>query len=381
MINPQDKISAILHTGRKTAYSDNRTLIFSGLKSSFIANDFSGIRNKLSPEARWLGYFSYDLKNSLEKLPHDQEFFITTPLSWFGEFNDIKTIESASLPKSKFKNPEVAYVRSNMSKAEYLNKVEKIREYIKNGDIYQANLTRKFYGEFKNECDAYQLFLKLNELSPAPYSAYIKIDDLHIISSSPELFLRVDESGNVITCPIKGSAGKGEGAKLKASDKDMAENLMITDLMRNDLSRACEIGSVKVDKLFEVDELKTISHMHSVITGKLAKGNTSLDLIKDCFPPGSMTGAPKIRAMEICSELEVHKRGIYSGILGYFDENNSCEFSVVIRTIMIKGNKFEFQVGGGITYASDAESEWNETMIKAKPMADALDIFDEIKEL
>jgi para-aminobenzoate synthetase component 1 len=272
-----------------------------------------------------------------------------------------------------------------MTKAEYLNKVNKIQDYIKAGDIYQANLTRKFYGEFSVSVDPFNIYCELNRISPAPYSAFLKINDLFIISSSPELFIRVDNDGNAITCPIKGSAAKGQGKELSLSEKDRSENLMITDLMRNDFSRSCIPGSVKVENLFEVSEFENISHMYSTITGKLADKHNSIELIKNCFPPGSMTGTPKIHAIEICSELEKHKRGVYSGALGYFnlapDAKTISEFSVVIRTILIQGNKFEFQVGGGIVYDSQPEKEWQETMLKAQAISEVLGISNEIKAI
>ena len=380
-MNPQAKYFGILHTSKKTSYTDGNTLIFSDLKTSFEADSFDTLFSVITAQAGiQLGYLSYDLKNSIENLPEDQDFFITTPKAWFGSFNKVEKTSGYQLPVTDYQLPKVAFLKSNMTKAEYLQKVEKVREYIKNGDIYQANITRKFYGEFAEAPDPFALYCQLNKISPAPYSAYLKIDDLHIISSSPELFIRVDAEGNAITCPIKGSAGKGEGVELAGSDKDRSENLMITDLMRNDFSRSCLPGSVKVDKLFEVDEFKTISHMHSTITGKLKQNETSLSLIKNCFPPGSMTGAPKIRSMEIISELEKHKRGIYSGVLGYFSPQG-CDFSVVIRTIIIRGNKFEFQVGGGIIFESEPEKEWAETMLKAQAIAEVLGVGEEIKKL
>ncbi len=376
MMNPQDKYFAILHTSQKTSYTEGKTLIFSDLLSSLTANSFDEVEKGLKGKS--LGYLSYDLKNSIENLPEDEDFFITTPKAWFGKFKNVETNSNYKLQATSYKQPKISYLKSNMTKAEYLSKVNRIKQYIADGDIYQANLTRKFYGEFAESVNPFDIYCELNRISPAPYSAYLKIDDLHIISSSPELFLRVDAQGNAVTCPIKGSAGKGKGKELEKSKKDQSENLMITDLMRSDFSRSCIPGSVKVDKLFEVDEFETISHMHSVISGTIPNGLSPITLLKNCFPPGSMTGAPKIRAMEICSELERHKRGIYSGALGYFSEDGSCEFSVVIRTLIIQGNKFEFQVGGGIIFESDAEAEWAETMLKAKAIAQVLGVEDKI---
>jgi para-aminobenzoate synthetase component 1 len=245
MLKPQDKYFAILHTSKKTSYTEGRTLIFSDCDNSFTAESFDEVQAKL--KNNMVGYLSYDLKNSLEKLPEDEDFFITTPKSWFGNFKNIETHSNYKLPATNYRVPGTNHIKSNMTKAEYLQKVERIRKYIADGDIYQANLTRKFFGEFEGEVNPFSLYCELNRISPAPYSAYIKIDDLHIISSSPELFLRVDKNGHAITCPIKGSMGKGQGVALALSDKDRAENLMITDLMRNDFSRSCEQGSVKVE--------------------------------------------------------------------------------------------------------------------------------------
>ena len=379
-MNLQAKYFGILHTSKKTPYTDGKTLLFSNLNSSFTANSFEDVSKKLAGNGFHLGYFSYDLKNSIEKLPHDEDFFIKTPEAWFGNFKDIETRAEYKLPTQPYSVPKIKYLKSNMTKVEYLSKVSKIKEYIEQGDIYQANLTRKFYGEFEGDVDAYSIFCELNKVSPAPYSAYLKLDDTHIISSSPELFIRIESNGNAVTCPIKGSSKAGEGAELSISEKDKSENLMITDLMRNDFSRSCIAGSVKVKNLFEVSEFKNISHMYSTITGKIDASDKTkpIELLKNCFPPGSMTGAPKVHAMEIISDLEKHKRGIYSGALGYFNFNKDAatlaEFSVVIRTIIIQGNKFEFQVGGGIIYDSVPEKEWAETMLKAQAIAGVLGV-------
>lgn len=383
-MNPQEKYFAVLHTSKKTSYSDENTLIFSDLKEVASENDFDLLKAKLNKQANWLGYYGYELGNSDININYPSNNFIETPPSWFGNFAKVEKQKSFNLPSYSYSAPKIVYIKSNMNKQQYISKVNNIKEKIVSGDLYQANLTRKFFGEFAGEVDAFAIYCHLNKVSPAPYSAYIKIDDLHIISSSPELFLRINKNGEVVTCPIKGSAAKGQGGLLSSSDKDIAENLMITDLMRNDLARNCIAGSVKVDKLFEVNDFATISHMHSTISGKLGFGddevenqNKILKLIKDCSPAGSMTGAPKIAAMKLCAELESWQRGIYSGALGYLDFGDEvndilAEFSVVIRTIIIKGNKFEFQVGGGIVHESEAEKEYNETLIKASAICNVL---------
>jgi len=381
-----EEFAAILLTSKKTSYTAGHSYAFSGIEHTISGLNFAELRTNLKKSGNWVGYFGYDMKNDIENLSEDEDLFIQTPKSWFGQFTEKRLLSENNFAPSNYRVPDIAYVKSNMSKAEYLADVGKIREYIARGDIYQANLTRKFYGEFAEEIRPLEIFKHLNAISPAPYSAFLKIRDMYIISTSPELFIRVDENGEAVTCPIKGSAAKGNSAELSESKKDISENLMITDLMRNDFSKSCKPGSVKVKDLFEVSEFQTIAHMFSTVTGQLKPGESGFDLIKNCFPPGSMTGAPKIRAMQICSELERHKRGIYSGVLGYFAPHGDngispCEFSVVIRTLIIKGNKFEFQVGGGITYDSDPEKEWAETMMKAKPIADALGVYAEVERL
>ena len=222
------------------------------------------------------------------------------------------------------------------------------------------------------------MYLELAKKSPAQYGAFIKFNDLYIISSSPESFLKSDNNGNITAQPIKGTIGidtnDGEKEKIKLmnSDKDKAENLMIVDLMRNDLSISCEVGSVKVPKIFEITSYPHLHHLSSVITGKKRKNVSNVDLIQRCFPPGSMTGAPKVSMMNEISKKEKFKRGVYSGAIGYFGGDGSFDFSVVIRTILIKENKLEFQVGGAIVYDSTPEEELVESNVKAQKIKELL---------
>lgn len=369
-------------------YSEGESILAYDKVEEVSGNNFELLENKLSNnrdkfDNSWFGYLSYDLKNRLESLRADKDFFISYPKIQFSKFKSVSNFRSESALEGfgDLSIPKVKYLKSNMTKQDYLEKVIKIKRLIRKGDLCQANLTRKFYGEFEGDIKHFDIFLKLSRNSPAPYSAFMKFDDLYIVSSSPELFLKVDSKGRAVTCPIKGSSGKGEEKELSKSVKDRAENLMITDLMRNDFSRSCKTGSVKVEGLFKTSSFKTINHMHSTVKGALKSGDTAFSLTKNCFPPGSMTGTPKIMAMEVCSELEDCKRGIYSGALGYFGGDGSVDLSVVIRTIIIKGDKFEFQVGGAIIYDSDPEKEWQETMIKASAIAKTLGVTKDIKEL
>jgi anthranilate/para-aminobenzoate synthase component I len=267
-----------------------------------------------------------------------------------------------------------------MTKEEYLEHVTQIKESIRNGDLYQANLTRKFYGQFNHNIEGLGLFLKLCKHSPSPYSAFLKHGDLCVLSSSPERFIHIDSKGEAEIRPIKGSAARSNDnyvdnqlkEQLKNSIKDQAENLMIVDLSRNDLSRNCDLGSVKVTKLFDITSYATVHHMSSAIKGRKSPKSSTLQLVQGCFPPGSMTGAPKIKAIELCSKIEKQERGIYSGAIGWFGGDGSTDLSVVIRTLIIEKQKFEFQVGGAIVSDSDPYKEWEETMTKAQGLIKAL---------
>jgi para-aminobenzoate synthetase component 1 len=300
----------------------------------------------------------FDNKNNLEQI-----------LKW-----------SPSLEKS---NVAIKNWSSNFTNESYINAILDIKNQIAAGDFYQTNLTRKFFGEFQqkqNHQSNFQLFTRLTELSPANYSAFLKIDENYIISSSPELFLKA-KNNRILSRPIKGTAPRDKDLKqdeknklnLKKSLKERAENLMIVDLVRNDLARICEAGSVVVKKLFEVISYQNIHHMSSEIHGKIAPNFSAFDAIKSCFPAGSMTGAPKIKAMEIAAKKEKLNRGIYSGSIGLFSKNE-INSSVVIRTLILQENKFEFQVGGAITFDSDPKAELEETFNKAKGIAGLLQV-------
>jgi para-aminobenzoate synthetase component 1 len=232
--------------------------------------------------------------------------------------------------------------------------------------------------------NSFSLFCRLCSVSPAPYSAFLKYEDKAVISSSPECFIHIQADGLVEMRPIKGSAARGLSEeedkkiadKLYNSTKDRAENLMIVDLCRNDLSRGCKPGSVKVTQLYSIEQYATVHHMVSRIQGQKKPSECAIDVVKSCFPPGSMTGAPKIKAMEYCNTLEKHQRGIYSGAIGWFGGDGSVNLSVVIRTLLIDKNLFEFQVGGGIVLDSDPELEWHETLIKARGIGHTLGIVE-----
>lgn len=253
---------------------------------------------------------------------------------------------------------------------EYRHAIEKILRYISNGDIYQANYVRRFESALKVSPTV--LFHQLWQQHPMPFSGFLEWDDFAIVSNSPERFLKV-ENRTVRAQPIKGTMRRGETPEeddaikvlLQASPKNRAENVMITDLMRNDLGRVCQYGSVHVPHLCKVETFPTLHHLVSVIEGKLKNNLDALDAFGAAFPCGSITGAPKIRAMQIIDELETSPRGVSMGALGYLDFQGNADWNVAIRTVLCKEGKATFHAGGGIVAGSTALDEWNEMQLKA----------------
>jgi len=346
-----------------------------------------------------IGYFAYDIGRILEKLPNTSKEELHIPDSIFMVYENIiifdlirgKTFISAlgtiynsiNAIEIRLKNykeeKEIVFKEttnkfySNFNKKEYEEAVLKIKEYIRTGDVYIANMTRKLWCNNKEE--SFNVYEKLRKINKAPFSAYINYEEFQIICSSPERFLSIRE-GLVNTRPIKGTRPRGETIRedlknknaLINSEKDKSELLMIVDLERNDLSKVCRPNTVKVVELFKIEEYATVFHLVATIEGKLKENISSVKCLKECFPGGSITGAPKVRAMEIIEELEDLKRNIYTGVIGYFDLRGNCDFNIVIRTIIKKGDKAYFGVGGGITWDSVEDAEWFETIDKAKAL-------------
>jgi len=277
--------------------------------------------------------------------------------------------------KEKFK--VTSNMKSNFTKEDYCKAVERVREYIAAGDIYQANLSQRFSAGF--EGNAWSLYKKLRAVNPAPFAAFLNFPEVKILSDSPERFLKIT-GRNVETRPMKGTRPRGKSktedrrlkTELKNSVKDRAENLMIVDLERNDLGKVCEYGSVKVSELEIVETYPTVFQMVSNVSGRLKKNVSQIDCLKACFPGGSITGAPKVRAMEIIDELEPTRRNIYTGAIGYLGFNGDMDLNIAIRTIIIKDKKAFFQVGGGVVIDSKPELEYQETLDKAKALMKAL---------
>lgn len=381
----------------------HRSILAHGLLEAVDVSRFSEVDALLTTDQSafahaWFGYLGYEMRHDAERYAPSPPGRFALPRGRLMRFSHVyvfdhakKTLtlwseEKASLPALREMDeapaPAVSALSSNMSRAEYEAKVVRILREIAAGTLYQANLTRKFFGQWEHAPHGLSLFARMSRATPAPFSAYLRMESAEVLSSSPESFLQLGADGRVTSRPIKGTAPRGatnaEDAAnrraLELSEKDRAENLMITDLMRNDLARVCEKGSVSVSNLFEVTGYETIFHMASTVSGRLAQAKTPGALVAACFPPGSMTGAPKIRAVELCAELEGMERGIYSGAIGWFGGDGTCDLSVVIRTLIRRGREFEFQVGGGIVADSAPAREWAETMDKSMGILKSLDM-------
>lgn len=276
----------------------------------------------------------------------------------------------------------VGEFHGGMGREVYMEKVCRIQQYIAAGDIYQVNLTQKYEAEVSGEGDLWPLYVHLREKSPAPLGGYMHLGGVEVLSTSPETFLKM-HGRQVETRPIKGTrprydepeADLRSAHELSISEKERAELVMITDLERNDLGQVCEFGSVRVDEMLKLEKLEQVYHLVSTVSGQLRDGVGHVDALKACFPGGSITGAPKVRAMEIIAELERQPRGIYTGCMGYFGYNGDSQFNIVIRTLVREGGQLHYHVGAGIVADSDPASEFEETMQKAKGLRLALESF------
>lgn len=284
--------------------------------------------------------------------------------------------------RSSAQNEEIT-LKSNFTTEEYIKAVNRVREYIAAGDVFQVNLSQRFQADL--EIPPYELYKRLKMVNPAPFASYLNFPGVTIVSASPERFLKV-QGDLVETRPIKGTRPRGRNPvedrrlaqELTHSTKDRAENVMIVDLERNDLGRVCRYGTIKVTELAILETFPTVFHLTSTIVGRLHRGKSDIDLLKATFPGGSITGAPKVRAMEIIDELETTKRSVYTGSIGYLSFNGDLDINIVIRTFVIKEGRAYFQVGGGIIYDSDSEAEYMETLDKAKALFQALQLAPEV---
>ena len=269
-------------------------------------------------------------------------------------------------------------LRSSFTRDGYLAAVARVRDYIFAGDIFQANLSQRFEAPVHES--AWSFYTRLRRRNAAPFAAFLDFAEAVVVSASPERFLHVDAKGLVETRPIKGTRPRGVGPEhdaalgqaLAESAKDRAENLMIVDLMRNDLSRVCAPHTVRVSELFSLERYATVHHLVSTVVGELGPGADAIDLLRAAFPGGSITGAPKLRAMEVIAELEPSRRGVYCGCIGYWSVTGELDTSIAIRTAVLQDGRVYFSAGGGIVADSDPGQEYTETLDKARAMIDAL---------
>ncbi|TCK08923.1 aminodeoxychorismate synthase component I [Marinobacterium mangrovicola] len=357
-----------------------------------------------------IGHFSYDLGRAFEALSNPAEDDLELPEMRVGRYlwaividhenrcsqlvchprADTRQVDAVhklllTEPVSDIQgNAEPAPFRllsafeSNLPRPKYMAAFNRIQEYILAGDCYQINLTQRFSA--RCEGDPFHAYRALRKRATTPFSAYMESGSDAILSLSPERFLKVSDDGEVETRPIKGTRPRGSNEaddqafieELRQSEKDRSENLMIVDLLRNDLGKVCEAGSISVPELFAIETYPNVHHLVSAVTGQLAEGYTSLDLLKHCFPGGSITGAPKIRAMQIIDELEPHRRGVYCGSIGYISAAGGMDTSICIRTLLVENGRVYCSAGGGIVADSVGDEEYQESFDKVNNLLETL---------
>jgi len=351
------------------------------------------------------GFLGYEFGRRLERLPRPRSDDLDLPDAWLGAYTWVVAWDHESgrawlMARGEGGKPErdleerVRFLlerlgspapgrapgtaapvaappfQSGFTRHEYLRAVERVREYILAGDIFQANLSQRFEAPWP--ADQFEFYRRLTEVNPAPFAAFFRGDGFTVASASPERFLKVDADGTVETRPIKGTRPRGAtpeqdrrlAEELQASEKDRAENVMIVDLLRNDLSKVCRPGSVRVPALCALRSHPTVHHLESIVTGRLEEGRTAADLLRAAFPGGSITGAPKVRAMEILAELEPVARGVYCGAIGWLSVTGAMDTSIAIRTVTLRDGRACFHAGGGIVADSDPAAEYQETLDK-----------------
>jgi para-aminobenzoate synthetase component I len=362
------------------------------------------------------GYFGYELAQHLENVPlaaRDDMQFADLMIGFYDlviSFDQVEKrawIISTGFPEAGIKQQQRAEERlqwlsqqlsnevttsllhdmanfnthTDINATEYQNKVQKIIDYILAGDVFEANLSRRFQGQLPEDCDPFDIYRQLRGCNPAPFAAYLNFKDTILASASPERFVKLSQ-GDVEARPIKGTCPRGKtededillAQALIRSQKDRAENIMIVDLMRNDLSKVCRDYSVSVPQLCGLESYATVHHLVSVVTGKLQENRAAMDLLQAVFPGGSVTGAPKLRAMEIIAELEPTQRGPYCGSIGYIGFDGTMDTSITIRTFSIKDRIITFQTGGAVVADSSPLEEHNETLTKAAALFQALGV-------
>lgn len=384
--------------------NEPHSLIAIGVEAEITAdsgNAFETWKNFQLSHKDWLfGYLAYDLKNEVERLESKHPDGVQFPDLHFFQPTYVFQVDAQNVRISSLgKSPEEVFatilattpipetapgpsplLQARLSRKEYLNTLGHLKQHIRQGDIYEINYCQEFFAE-QVSLDPYATFQRLNRLSPTPFAAFYRLDERFLMCGSPERFLH-KVGDRLISQPIKGTARRGDSPEedqqlrhdLLNSAKDRSENVMIVDLVRNDLSRSAQPETVKVEELFGIYTFPKVHQMISTVTSRLQKEVHPCDAIRYAFPMGSMTGAPKIRAMQLIEEYEHSRRGLYSGAVGYFTPEGDFDFNVVIRSLLYHRPEgyLSFQVGGAIIDASDPEAEYEECMIKASPLLETL---------
>ncbi len=377
------------------------TILFAGGMHSIVSpaeNFFNHLDALTKRNPQWLaGYLGYDLKNQLEDLESNNQDLHDSPEAFFFQPESVLQWSEEGVTTLVGPSPDISSqtikdsapivsgtlkLMPSLSKKAYIEKIIALKDHILHGDIYEVNFCMAFSIE-NIVIDPVAIYLALNKRSPAPFSSLIKAQGQYVISSSPERFLK--KSGRtLISQPIKGTMRRGKTTKedqalankLRNSEKERAENMMIVDLVRNDLSRVSDTGSVRVDEMFGIYSFATVHQMISTVSSTLGSNYSAVDALRYAFPMGSMTGAPKIKAMGLIDAYETTKRGIFSGAAGFISPENDFDFSVLIRTMVYSPDKklLTFHVGSAITYDSEPESEYQECLLKAKALCEVLGI-------
>lgn len=381
---------------------DDDSAPFARLKARLAARHGDALAGLPPFQGGFAGWLSYDLGRHLERLPPPCPAQPTFPDCVLGEFNAVAAFDhrqgqawvvgeekaarhlrdrlmaAPALPPVDWLPGGQAH--ADLSRDQYQARIAQVVDYIHAGDVFQVNLAQRFTAAAPAGLTAFTLYRRMRHLAPGPFSAFVAGDGCALAAVSPERFLSVDGAGHVESRPIKGTRPRHAAPRhdralaeeLANSAKDRAENLMILDLMRNDLSRVCAIGSVRAPSRMRLESFPAIHHLVSVVTGTLRPDLGAVDLLEAAFPPGSITGAPKIRAMEIIAELETAPRGPYCGAYGWFGDDGAMDLAVAIRVAAWRDGQVAIHAGGGITAESDPAAEYDETLVKAGPILRAL---------
>ena len=399
-IHVKDGEITVTNWEQKLSFTGNPFTILKSRMASWI-KETEHITNMPPFQGGAAGLFGYDLGRYLEDLPEETTSNTNTPDMAVGIYDQVlahdyllkKTyiftharnkdeaqrkcnflidLFSKEYDTPQYQSHDLNWT-TNFEKQNYIGQIQKVVNYIHEGDIFQANLAQRFDADLPENFDPFIHYLHMREVNPAPFSTYMNIGNIKIASTSPERFITLHDK-QVETCPIKGTRphvqdfakDRAYKQELQTSEKDNAENTMIVDLLRNDLSRVCDAHSINVSELCKLETFASVHHLVSTIRGKLAHNKTAIDLLRACFPGGSITGAPKFRAMEIIEELEPTRRAAYCGSMGYIGFDDTMDTNILIRTLTYENNQVSLQVGGGIVADSNPADEYQETLDKAE---------------